>query len=276
MTYKDNIFQKKTIIPILFAVGFMFTAPITVSAHDPGEIDPDAVLPELRAIVPDHLQVVHKQQSDELRFTNGIANLGPGHWQMIPDFPENPDDPVIATQQLLDVNGIVVDEFIVSEFDYHEEHNHWHIASVVEFSIHKDTYDGPLVGESNKVTFCIEDVYSMTENSNTSDRLFWDCTVSLQGVQAGWADQYHQSTPGNQIDITGIDPGFYYLVHHVNPDDSFIEEDDSNNIAWTEFIVTHKNNGQVKITETGITSCDDLPDDEFKPALCGEITANRG
>ena len=83
-------------------------------------------------------------------------------------------------------------------------------------------------------------------------------------------------SPGNQIDITGIDEGLYYLVHHVTPDDSFIEEDDSNNIAWTEFIVTHKNNGQVKITETGNTSCDNLPETIYKPALCGEVTANRG
>lgn len=68
----------------------------------------------------------------------------------------------------------------------------------------------------------------------------------------------------------------YYLVHNVNLDSSFIEEDITNNKAWTEFIVTHKNNGQVQITETGNTSCDLLSELIYKPALCREVTANRG
>ncbi|MBT5200768.1 MAG: hypothetical protein HOK63_07770 [Thaumarchaeota archaeon] len=276
MTFSKNIFQKTSLIPILFAIGFMFTAPLAVSAAPPNQIPDEGLIPELQAIVPDALQVVHKQHSDTLRFTNGIANLGPGHWQMEPTFPTDPEGDVIATQQILDVDGNIVFEQIVSTFVYHDEHNHWHIADVTEFSVHQDSPDGPVVGTTNKVTFCVEDVYNMLGNSNTADRIFWDCTVSLQGVQAGWADQYHQSTPGNQIDITGIAEGTYYLVHDVNPDNIFIEEDVTNNIAWTEFIVEFKNNDQVKITETGNTSCNLLPDSIYKSALCGEVTANRG
>jgi len=275
MTYIQSIFQKTSLIHVLFAIGLLFAAP-NVLADPPNQIPSEGLLPELHAVVPDSLQVVHTQQTDTLRFTNGIANLGPGHWQMEPTFPEDPNGDVVATQQILDSDRNIVFEKTVSTFEFHEEHNHWHIAAVTEFSIHSGSPDGPLVGNSNKVTFCIEDVYSMTENSNTSDRIFWDCTVSLQGIQSGWVDQYHQSTPGNQIDITGIPDGTYYLVHNVNPDNSFIEEDLTNNKAWTELIVTHKNNGQVKITETGNTSCDLLPESIYKPALCGEITANRG
>lgn len=277
MTNVKNISQKISLIAVLFAIGMMIAVPATVSAAPPNKIPNDAQLPELTAIVPDGLQIVHKQQSDTLRFTNGIANTGLGHWQMEPTFPEDPEGDVVATQQLLDADGNIVYEKVVSTFEYHDEHNHWHIADVTEFSVRQGSPDGPVVGDSNKVTFCVEDVYNMIGNSNTADRIFWDCTVSLQGVQAGWADQYHQSTPGNQIDVTGIDDGLYYLVHDVNPDRIFIEEDDSNNIAWTEFIVFHKNNGQVDITETGNTSCINLdPTDPYTPALCGDVTANRG
>ena len=275
MTYRKNIFRKTSLIAVLFAIGLMIIVPVAVSAAKPSNNN-DGLLPELRAVVPDSLQVVHTQQSDTLRFTNGIANTGLGHWQMEPTFPDGPDGDVTATQQILDVDGNIVYETIVSTFEFHDEHNHWHIADVTEFSVHSGSPDGPLVGDSNKVTFCVEDVYAMVGNSNTADRIFWDCTVSLQGVQAGWVDQYHQSTPGNQIDITGIAEGTYYLVHNANPDGTFIEEDTTNNKAWTEFIVTYKNNGQVKITETGNTSCDDLPETIYKPALCGEVTANRG
>ncbi len=277
MTTSKKFVRKTSLIPVLLAIGLMIAVPVTVSAAPPNQIPDEALLPELKAVVPDALQIVHKQQSDTLRFTNGIANLGPGHWQMAPTFPEDPEGDVIATQQLLDADGNIVYEKVVSTFEYHDEHNHWHIADVTEFSVRAGSPDGPVVGDSNKVTFCVEDVYNMIGNTNTADRIFWDCTVSLQGVQAGWVDQYHQSTPGNQVDITGITPGLYYLVHDVNPDRNFIEEDDSNNIAWTEFIAFEKNNGQMDIIETGNTSCVNLdPIDPYTPALCGEETANRG
>ncbi|MHA7648037.1 lysyl oxidase family protein [Nitrosopumilus sp. S4] len=277
MTTSKKIFRMTTLIPMLIAIGLMITVPMTVSAAPPNKIPSEALLPELQAVVPDGIQVVHKQQSDTLRFTNGIANTGLGHWQMAPTFPANPDDDVIATQQLLDADGNIVHEQVVSTFEFHDEHNHWHIADVTEFSVHQGSPDGPVVGDSNKVTFCVEDVYNMIGNTNTADRVFWDCTVSLQGVQAGWADQYHQSTPGNQVDITGITPGIYYLVHNVNPDGNFIEGDYTNNKAWTELLVFEKNNGQIDVVETGITSCSLLdPTDPYTPALCGEQTANRG
>ena len=66
----------------------------------------------------------------------------------------------------------MVDEEIVSSFESHEEHNHWHIVDVVEFSVHAGSPDGPLVGNSEKVTFCIEDVLNMEGNSNVADRIY--------------------------------------------------------------------------------------------------------
>jgi len=254
----------------LVALGCMISMPLMVNANpSPNE----GLLPELQAIVPTHLTIHNKQQQDILRFTNGIANLGPGHFQHAPVFPENPDDDVLAIQQILDVDGNIVSQEIVSSFDFHAEHNHWHIVDVVEFSVHAGSPDGPLVGNSEKVTFCIEDVFQMNDNSNTAERVYWDCTVSLQGIQAGWADQYHQSTEGNQINITDAPAGTYYLVHHVNPDGAFIEVDDTNNIAWTEFELTRhttgNSQGNAKIEITGNSPCD-------TPTLCGETTLNRG
>lgn len=271
-----HTFKKAKMTSITFAlaaIGCMISMPLIANAMPPNQIPDKGLLPELQAIVPTHLQMHNAQQKDILRFTNGIANLGPGHWQNAPIFPENPDDDVLAIQQILDADGKIVFEKLVSTFEFHEKHNHWHIVDVVEYSVHAGSPDGPLVGNSEKVTFCIEDVFNINGNSPTSERIYWDCTVSLQGVQAGWADQYHQSTEGNQIDITGAPEGTYYLVHHVNPDGNFIELDDTNNIAWTEFELTRhttgNSQGNAKITVTGNSLCDN-------PVLCGETTLNRG
>ena len=43
--------------------------------------------PDLRTVVPDHLNLVNQQQNEYLRFSNGIANTGPGPWALRPDPP---------------------------------------------------------------------------------------------------------------------------------------------------------------------------------------------
>jgi len=261
----------------LVAIGCMISMPLMVDAVKPTN---NGLEPDLQAIVPTHLTIQNKQQQDILRFTNGIANTGSGDLSIAPTFPVNPDDDVLATQLILDAEGNTVDEIDVGTFAFHAGHNHWHIADVVEYSVHLVTPTGlQQVGSSDKVTFCIEDVFKMGDNTNTAERVYWDCTVSLQGVQAGWADQYHQSTDGNQVDMTGAEPGTYRLIHHVNPDGVLTESDESNNIAWTEFELTRhttgNSQGNAKIEVTA-TSCDDLPESIFKPSLCGETTLNRG
>src|SRR5919106_3331203 len=49
--------------------------------------DLSAHYPDLRTVVPTHLQLVNEHQQETLRFSNGIANTGPGPWAMRPDPP---------------------------------------------------------------------------------------------------------------------------------------------------------------------------------------------
>ena len=59
--------------------------------------------PDLRAVVPDHLNLVNQQQNEYLRFSNGIANTGAGPWAMRPenaarldaDDDRDPGDPLV-------------------------------------------------------------------------------------------------------------------------------------------------------------------------------------
>jgi hypothetical protein len=46
-----------------------------------------ALYPDLRTVVPAHLNLVNQQQEDILRFSNGIANTGAGPWAVRPDPP---------------------------------------------------------------------------------------------------------------------------------------------------------------------------------------------
>ena len=176
--------------------------------------------PDLRAVVPDHLNLVNQQQNEYLRFSNGIANTGPGPWAMRPENELGATPTTTAIQEIRSSNArylcgtqpkpndpcyTILSEQAVSIFEYHPTHNHWHTADVARFEVRKGSPTGPVVGgNSIKVGFCLLDLYNLDGNAPTSEKVFWDCYTSYQGVQSGWVDQYHQATDGQQVVLTGL------------------------------------------------------------------------
>ncbi len=248
MTYTKKIFRKATIFPVLLAIGFMFTTPMLLDvAAAPGgngnggndlpPVPDTALLPDISPGVPKHLNIHNQQQNEFLRFTNVWGNVCVGDLEFEPDFLGG--DPVEgeitrAFQNLYDDDGVfrqpeqTVWREIVSEFEFHAIHNHWHIAEIGEFSVRHVATDengndvpgdiavlpGGEHATSVKVRFCISDVYQIDgESPATSLKHYWECKVGFQGIQTGWIDQYHQSVEGNEINITGLPSGTYFLTH---------------------------------------------------------------
>ncbi len=259
---KTNI---STILIHLALTAPFFSLPATF-AH--AEVVP--LLPDLQTVIPLQLQIVNKQQREILRFSNGVANTGDGPWQMRPEFPANdPTQPQKAIQRIIGSDGNLFDEQVVSEFQFHPDHNHWHINAIALFEIRADSPTGTIVGGNTlKTTFCLVDWYKMEGSSKTPDRVFFDCDGELQGVSPGWVDQYHQATPGQQLDITGMPPGLYYLVSTAGPDGNFVEKDTSNNTAWVGFRLSRDSKGNPKIKVEEHSDCE-------TPALCGVGAPNR-
>ena len=248
--------------------------------------DLTALYPDLRTVVPQHLNLVNQQQREYLRFSNGIANTGGGPWAMRPDPPLDQATSTVTAIQEIRSNGAyykcgeqpkqvtecydVVAEYPTSEFEYHPSHNHWHINDVALFEVRKGSPTGPVVGgNSIKTTFCLIDWYKLEDNSPASERVFFDCYTSYQGISVGWVDQYHQATDGQQVDLTGVpDANDYYLVSTSNADRVFLEQDYTNNTAWVRFSLSSDSKGNRKVTVTANSPCD-------SPGLCGENTTNR-
>lgn len=229
----------------------------------------EALLPDMRTIVPQHLQLVNAHQREILRFSNGVANLGEGPWQMRPRFPLNNFLTQDAIQELLDANGNIVEQKLVSQFEFHETHNHWHINGIALFEVRSGSPYGPVVGTNSiKTTFCLIDWYKLEDNSPTTERVYFECSGELQGISPGWVDQYHQATDGQELDITGAPVGLYYLVSTTNSDGIFIEKDYTNNTAWVGFYLIRDSNGNPKIELFDHSPCE-------TPGLCGENAPNR-
>ena len=245
-----------------------------------------ALYPDLRTVVPTHLNLVNQQQNEYLRFSNGIANTGAGPWALRPDPP--PSDAtttVSAVQEFRDSGALykcgeqpkqvtdcynVVSEKVAGTFEFHPAHNHWHIGDVALFEVRKGSPTGPIVGgNSIKTTFCLIDWYKLDDNAPSSERVFFDCYASFQGISSGWVDQYHQATEGQQVVLNDVpDASDYYLVSTANYDRIFTETDYTNNTAWVKFTLSSDSKGNRKVTVTERSPCE-------SPGMCGERSTNR-
>jgi hypothetical protein len=233
-----------------------------------------ALLPDLQTAVPHHFTVQNQQQGETLRFSNLIGNAGAGDLRL---HPESNLTTGITTgwQDLLDADGNVVSSQPVSEFVFHPAHNHWHITGVALFEVRLAADDGTrgrfgavYANQSIKTTFCLIDWIKLDGNSPTTERNYFECAPdALQGISAGWGDQYHHNLEGQELAITGAKPGIYYLVSKANPDGNFIETTTANNMAWTSFRITRDSQGNAKVSEVSHSACSGWQ--------CGEDIQNR-
>ena len=278
--------RARLIVSTIVAGGVVLAVGATLAlAGKPAGGTSTTLYPDLRTVVPAHLNLVNQQQNEYLRFSNGIANTGGGPWALQPDPPIGTAPFTNALQEIRS-NGAqhecgtqpkpsdpcytVLKEQLVSTFEYHEAHNHWHTADVALFEVRKGSPTGQVVGENSvKVGFCLLDLYKLGDNAPTSAKVFWDCYTSFQGVSVGWVDQYHQSTDGQQVDLTGVpDANDYYLVSTTDPMGVFLEQDRTNNTEWVKFTLSSESNGNRKVTVTDHSPCEN-------PGMCGERATNR-
>jgi len=279
--------RRIVVLGMAFA-GFALIAAFPLYAGKPtgGGSAGGGPLPDLQTVVPLQLQLVNQQQREVLRFSNGIANTGVGPLAMRPDPPvAEATTTTTAVQEIRSTNDLykcgeqpkqvtacytIVRERVAGTFEFHPAHNHWHIGDVALFEIRRGSPAGPVVGgNSIKTTFCLIDWYALEGNSNTAERTFFDCETSYQGIKSGWVDQYHQSLPGQELDLTGIpNADDYYLVSSANYAKRFEETDYTNNTAWVKFTLSGTGGGNRKVEVTAHSDC-------ATPALCGIGAPNR-
>jgi hypothetical protein len=167
-----------------------------------------------------------------LRFSNAVGNVGYGPLEI------RGGNAGASTQEVVQRIYLSDQSFVdrrAGTFSFHAEHSHVHFDSFASYQLRRVTPGngiGPVVAESAKVSFCLQDSEAVSANkSGIFEDRYKFCGNDQQGISLGFADVYRKSLPGQFIDITAVPAGIYWLQSTADPENRILESNESNNSA---------------------------------------------
>jgi subtilisin-like proprotein convertase family protein len=150
---------------------------------------------------------------------------------------------------------------------YHPTHGHVHVDNWAEFTLRSatsnpDATTWPIIATGSKVSFCLINlgdctsdlgycrdgnygpVMTMADVPNSPFGMVSGCGTD-QGIYVGNLDIYSEGLAGMSIDLTGVCNGNYYVVSITDPDNNFLESDETNNWAAAPVTLTQQTGGPV-------------------------------
>jgi hypothetical protein len=201
-----------------------------------------------------------------LRFDQVFANVGEGTMEMRFVVPHDPNSSAHNIFQRIFRSDGGFDERFAGEWEFHPAHQHYHFLGFGISKLWRADSSGnrvdslpirsrrlelrgkhtPTVGvpirTGRKVSFCMADttIDSWLQKRNgprtytAPDCLFpalsdADNDYLIQGITSGWADTYDWYLPDQYIEVSGLPDGYYILETTVDPDNSLVEADETNN-----------------------------------------------
>ena len=222
--------KKRVRWPLLFFLGALSAA--NLSATEPEPLLPDIIV---RSTDLFNHETIISSGRNYLRFSNGTANIGSGALHLFGVFPETDEGKQVVRQRVF-VGDDTFFDIDAGFFVFHPAHSHIHIEDWCRYRLREVLPDGgvgPIIRESGKVSFCILDlaIYDSTLPGFARRGQYRSCGSTIQGLSVGWIDIYAKELPGQNIEITDLPDGFYWLESEVDPENNIMESDDDNNIA---------------------------------------------
>lgn len=170
---------------------------------------------------------------------------------------------------------------------YHPTHNHFHVDDWGIYTLRTEIpgdpnpLDWPIVGQGNKISFCLEDYGScaagyyygfcrdttgtVITNDGPNYGLgggFYNCEIDNQGITAGHLDIYYYYLDGMQVYLVpGICNGPYKIVVQIDPHNYFMEQNENNNVIVADITLTDQPEdvdfGKMTVTGGAILSTGD-------------------
>jgi hypothetical protein len=247
---------------IAVLLGLVLAALAAAPAALGAPLIPDIRTAALPTDVPQDVAIVDPSgEPRQLVFDNAWRNYGAGPWETTPAGDPAADDcdsdgdfenDVRIEQRVYEDDGDGIFErgtdAAFTDHDagcmfFHPNHNHFHVGDVGLYSLLEEPTGAP-VGASLKISFCLIDVdpfntgmpgapatsfYNPAQVCNDPD--------GVQGVSIGWFDEYSRFTQGQAIDLTDVEAGNYCLRSHADPEQRFVELDETNNLAERRYFL---------------------------------------
>jgi Lysyl oxidase/WD40-like Beta Propeller Repeat len=187
------------------------------------------LLPDLDQRAPAGLVVSRVRGRVVLGFASAVDNVGRGPlW--IKGYRESRAQPIMRADQLVETAGGAVRVYRdVGGLRYtpHPPHYHWHFQPFERYELHRAS-DFAFLARDRKSGFCLADHYGQAAvrvGGIAPPRFLGDCGKGQtglryveQGNSVGYTDRYPAFFHGQDIDLTGIEPGLYVVVHRANPE----------------------------------------------------------
>ncbi len=239
---------------------------------------PQQLLPDLVQEVPQSVQTQENPDVPgdwQLGFTSIVGNVGEGPMEIQGTLGANDPDMTAfqvvhlsdnSTEQLPGSIGLVHYENVL------DNHDHWHFQPFDTYELR--SLDGTVVAPDQKEGFClvnsltipfsgVRGLQSEFQIGNQGDPGYFcnlghpEATSITEGISVGWADEYTPFRGGQDVDVTGVPAGRYYLVHEVNKNHSIKELDDNfaNNVATAIVDLSWPNGTSAKPAVKVLATC---------------------
>jgi hypothetical protein len=209
----------------------------TVAGTQPGDSAPswlparpkaELLLPDLDQRAPSGLTVDGSDGRFRLGFTSATDNVGRGRlW--IRGLRTNLHANEMSADQIVQVRSGGIRIFRgVGRIRFVDDppHHHWHLLRFQEFELRRPADASALVRD-RKTGFCLADHYDLARDRVASfDGPYFagNCgqgqtarrSVEM-GTSVGYTDRYRGHFHGQSLELAGVPPGVYVLVHRVNP-----------------------------------------------------------
>jgi hypothetical protein len=162
-----------------------------------------------------------------LVFTSTVENVGYGPL-LVRGHRTSRRARTMAAEQLVQKRGgglEDVDGVGRLRYNVNPTHSHWHLLPFEQYELR--TLDGTRIVRDHKSGFCLNNDYRSplttlgppAVNPVKRDDCAKDRPGALsvvEGIAVGWGDLYIPQKEGQSLDLTGVAPGDYDLVHRVN------------------------------------------------------------
>jgi hypothetical protein len=195
------------------------------------------LLPDLDQRAPANVALANVGGRYRLGFASAVDNLGPGVLWL----RGIRSGSAMRARQLVRTDGGATEthhDAGTMRYTWSSTHSHWHYLGFERYELRRAS-DYALVGRDRKTGFCLADHYGHARRARPGPPVFLGhCGAGdprrrsvEQGSSRGYTDRYPAHFHGQNIDLTGVPAGIYFLVHRANPNGLLRERRYDNNAA---------------------------------------------